>query len=52
METLRESVVIITGGSFGIGRATALPFSSKGARVLITVRRGKSGSSGQGPPEY
>ena len=39
METLKESVVIITGGSSGIGRATAFSFASKGARVLITGRR-------------
>ena len=42
METLKESVVIITGGSSGIGRATALSFASKGARVLITGRRAAS----------
>jgi NAD(P)-dependent dehydrogenase (short-subunit alcohol dehydrogenase family) len=39
METLKESVVIITGGSSGIGRATALSFASMGAKVLITGRR-------------
>jgi NAD(P)-dependent dehydrogenase (short-subunit alcohol dehydrogenase family) len=39
VETLKESVVIITGGSSGIGRATALSFASRGARVLITGRR-------------
>ena len=42
METLKESVVIITGGSSGIGRAAALSFASKGARVLITGRRAAS----------
>jgi short-subunit dehydrogenase involved in D-alanine esterification of teichoic acids len=42
METLEQSVVIITGGSSGIGRATALSFASKGARVLITGRRAAS----------
>src|ERR1700729_998379 len=42
METLKESVVIITGGSSGIGRATAFSFASKGARVLITGRRAAS----------
>ena len=42
METQKESVVIITGGSSGIGRATAFSFASKGARVLITGRRAAS----------
>src|SRR5580698_6245494 len=42
METLRGSVVIITGGSSGIGRATALSFASLGAKVLITGRRAPS----------
>jgi NAD(P)-dependent dehydrogenase (short-subunit alcohol dehydrogenase family) len=42
METLKESVVIITGGSSGIGRATAFSFASKGARVLVTGRRAAS----------
>jgi NAD(P)-dependent dehydrogenase (short-subunit alcohol dehydrogenase family) len=42
METLKESVVIITGGSSGIGRAAALSFALRGARVLITGRRAAS----------
>jgi NAD(P)-dependent dehydrogenase (short-subunit alcohol dehydrogenase family) len=42
VETLKESVVIITGGSSGIGRATAFSFASKGARVLVTGRRAAS----------
>ena len=31
----KNKVAIITGGSFGIGRATAIAFSKKGARVVI-----------------
>ncbi|WP_407118164.1 SDR family NAD(P)-dependent oxidoreductase [Bradyrhizobium sp. LMG 9283] len=34
-----EKVVIITGGSSGIGRAAALRFASRGDKVLITGRR-------------
>lgn len=34
-----ERVVIVTGGSSGIGRATALRFAQQGDKVLITGRR-------------
>jgi NAD(P)-dependent dehydrogenase (short-subunit alcohol dehydrogenase family) len=37
--SLDNKVVIITGGSSGIGRATALSFARQGAKVLITARR-------------
>lgn len=34
-----EKVVIITGGSSGIGRAAALCFANQGDNVLVTGRR-------------
>jgi len=35
-----EKVVIITGGSSGIGRAAAIRFANQGDKVLITVDGG------------
>jgi len=39
METLRDTVVVITGGSAGIGRATARELLGVGARVVLGARR-------------
>lgn len=33
--TFKNQVALVTGGSFGIGRATAIAFAKKGAKVVI-----------------
>jgi NAD(P)-dependent dehydrogenase (short-subunit alcohol dehydrogenase family) len=38
MDSLRDRVVLITGGGAGIGRAAALRFAEAGARVVTTGR--------------
>src|SRR5690606_1483875 len=39
MSALKDKVVIVTGGSSGIGRAAALGFAGQGAKVVVTARR-------------
>ena len=39
METLRDTVAVITGASAGIGRATARELAGVGARVVLGARR-------------
>ena len=38
MHTLHNKVAVVTGGSSGIGLATARRFLAEGARVLVTGR--------------
>lgn len=39
MTGLKDKVVVVTGGTSGIGRAAAIGFAEQGAKVIVTGRR-------------
>lgn len=49
MEKLKGKIALITGGTSGIGLATALLFANEGATVIVVSRSGKINKDCQNP---
>ena len=47
MESFQDKVVVITGAGGGLGRAHALEFARRGARVVVNDLGGSTDGSGQ-----
>ena len=43
MKNFENKVVLVTGASSGIGRATAVAFAKEGAKVVVAARRLRKG---------
>jgi NAD(P)-dependent dehydrogenase (short-subunit alcohol dehydrogenase family) len=44
MSIFEGKVALVTGGTSGIGRATAIAFAQQGAKVVVSGRREEEGS--------
>ncbi len=43
-KSFENKVILVTGGTSGIGQATALAFAREGAKIVISGRREKEGN--------